>query len=67
LRRDGSLAQVNRNGWAVALVTSSVRTGEHRLAYRLATALGLDMVHNRMKLVGSVNGEHCREGPAAEE
>jgi hypothetical protein len=25
------------------------------------------VVHNRMKLVGSVNGEHCHEGPAAEE
>jgi len=44
-----------------------VRIGQHRLAYQLATALGLDVVHNRMKLVGSVNGEHCHEGPAAEE
>jgi hypothetical protein len=35
----------------VALVTPPVRIGQHLLAYQLATAVGLDAVHQRLQLI----------------
>jgi hypothetical protein len=42
----------------VALVTPPVRIGQQLLAYRLATALGLDAVDHGLQFLASVNGEH---------
>jgi len=44
LRRDGSLAQVNRDGCGGRSRHPDSVIGQHLLAYRLATALGLNAV-----------------------
>jgi len=35
-----------------------VRIGQHLLAYRLATDLGLDAVHHRLQFLGNLHREH---------
>jgi hypothetical protein len=43
LPRDGSRAQVNRNGWAVALVAPPVRVPQHSLSNCEPASFGLDV------------------------